>query len=289
VSNLRYMRTFIAVAKTGSFSAAAEKMALTQAGISTQMRALEEDLKHELFDRSGRTVCLNDYGKSILPEFERIVAIYSKVRATAGGEDSVAGTVEIGAVVSAMAMLAKSIIRLKRNHDGLDIRLFTGKSVELVERVEAGDLEAALTIDSPVRLPTSVEWRKLYSEPLVVVAPASASAEDPIELIRSMPFLRFDRTQHTGLLIDRTLRKLRVHVDDFLELNSIETIVELVRQEVGVALIPKLRFSTWETESKLRIVNLYDNLPPRAVGLIERKGHSRGRVIEQVYADLTSY
>jgi len=54
MSNIRFLRTFIAVARYGSFAAAAEKVALTQAAVSMQMQSLEDDLKRPLFDRVGR-------------------------------------------------------------------------------------------------------------------------------------------------------------------------------------------------------------------------------------------
>ena len=62
---------------------------------------------------------------------------------------------------------------------------------------------------------------------------------DVRKVLANNPFLRFDRTQRTGLQIDRVLRRLAVPLNEFLELNAIETLVELVRQEhyglVGLA------------------------------------------------------
>ena len=286
MSNLRFMRTFVAVARTGSFSAAAEKMALTQAGISTQMRALEEEFRHELFDRSGRTAVLNDYGKAILPQVEQMLAIYGDIRAAAGEDGQVAGMVSIGAVVSAMGALAKTVTRLKRTNTGLDVRLLTGKSVELVGRVEAGEIDAAVTVEPPSRLPSTFDWWMLYTEPLVVVAPRHVTLRDPVQLIEASPFLRFDRTQHTGALIDRALKKLRVHVDDFLELNSLETIVELVRQDVGVTLVPQLRSAGWEQDPKLRLIPLYGKPSLRTIGMIERKGQHRTTITQLLRKDI---
>jgi DNA-binding transcriptional LysR family regulator len=54
LSTIRFLRTFVAVARHGSFAVAAEQMALTQSAVSMQMRALETEFRHELFDRCGR-------------------------------------------------------------------------------------------------------------------------------------------------------------------------------------------------------------------------------------------
>ncbi len=63
---IRMLKTFRLVAKTGSFAAAADKIALTQAAVSLQMRGLEEALNRELFDRSGRQITLTVLGFNLL-------------------------------------------------------------------------------------------------------------------------------------------------------------------------------------------------------------------------------
>ena len=63
MSSLRIFRTFAAVASEGSFAAAAARVALTQAAVGQQMRALEADLRRPLFTRQGKSVVLNDAGR----------------------------------------------------------------------------------------------------------------------------------------------------------------------------------------------------------------------------------
>ena len=76
MSTVRFLRTFVAVARHGSFAAAAERVALTQAAVSLQMRALEAELRRDLFDRSGRTVTLNAHGRALLPQAEYLLGLY---------------------------------------------------------------------------------------------------------------------------------------------------------------------------------------------------------------------
>src|SRR5258708_9092425 len=127
---------------------------------------------------------------------------------------------------------------------GLDVRIMAAESVELAARVAAGDIDAAVIIDTPGRRPASVQWTPVYSEPLVLLANASMLPGSATELLCSQRFLRFDRTQRTGIVIDRALRKQRLKVNEFLELNSLEGIAEMVRQGIGVAVFPMLRRSS---------------------------------------------
>ncbi|WP_087649061.1 LysR substrate-binding domain-containing protein, partial [Caballeronia choica] len=253
MSNIRFLRTFIAVARYGSFAAAAEKVALTQAAVSMQMQTLEDDLKRPLFDRVGRTNRLTSIGMQILPQAERLVALYDSMRRT-GLDDEIAGSISVGAVDSAMGALASVVTDLKVQYPSLDVRLFTGKALALAPQVEAGEIDAAVIVEMAGKTPASLNWTPLYAEPLVAVGSRETAPANAAELLRSRPFLRFDRAQRTGALIDRALRHNRLAVNEFLELNSLEVIVELVRQNTGVSVVPLLEYGSWARDPALRIL-----------------------------------
>jgi DNA-binding transcriptional LysR family regulator len=275
VSTLRFLRTFIAVARYGSFAVAAEHMALTQSAVSMQMRALEDEFKHELFDRCGRRMTLNAMGKSLLPHAQQLLSIYEGMRMTAGALDEQAGPVTIGAVESAVGALAQVVANIKMAQPRLDVRVMTAKSNELAARVIGGDINAAVIVEAPGRRPVSTKWTPLYSEPLVLLANANMLPAPGAELLASQRFLRFDRTQRTGVVIERALRKQRIKVNEFLELSSLEGIAELVRQGVGVAVVPSLRNSSWVLDDSLRALPLFRMDDVRRVGMLERARHDK--------------
>ncbi|AUL47426.1 LysR family transcriptional regulator [Bordetella trematum] len=277
MSTLRFLRTFLAVAHHGTFAEAAEQVALTQAAVSFQMRALEAELGRELFDRSGRLALLNAAGRDLVPEVKQLLEQYERLKTPRHLPNTLAGSVSIGTIVSCMGRLSKIITRMKQAHPGLDIRLISGKASELAGRVEAGELDAALVVEAG-RKKASTRWTPLYEEPLVVLAhPAAIGIPDPARVLRANPFLRFDRSQRTGLQIDRVLRRLDVSVSEFMELNAIETVVELVRQEAGVTLLPLLNGSNWRESRDLRVLPLPADLgsTARAIGMLERREHAR--------------
>ncbi|SEA96982.1 LysR family transcriptional regulator [Paraburkholderia sartisoli] len=275
MSNIRYLRTFIAVARHGSFSAAAERVALTQAAVSVQMQTLESDLKHALFDRSGRIVVLTSTGRAMLPRAEQLVALYDEMRALGAEASEVIGSVAIGGVVSVMGVLAATVASLKVAHPRLDVRLITARSLELARQVESSEIDAAILVEAQGKIAASLAWAPLYTEPLALLASKMTGNVSASELIRTRPFLRFERTQRTGVLIDRALRKQRLVVNEFLELSSIEAIVELVRQNVGIAIVPLLRNCNWTRDTALRVLPLAQGVPHRAIGMLERKAHDR--------------
>src|SRR6476620_9351602 len=133
MSSIRLLRTFSAVAAERSFAAAAPRVALTQAAVGQQMRALEGELRRPLFERQGKAVVLNDAGRALLPQVRRLLALYEQLLAPAAADGGMAGTVHLGAVVSAVRPLIQATLALKARHAGLELHVSAAKSIELIE------------------------------------------------------------------------------------------------------------------------------------------------------------
>ncbi|MET0962375.1 MAG: LysR family transcriptional regulator [Noviherbaspirillum sp.] len=292
MSSLRVLRTFLAVATEGSFTAAAQRVALTQAAVGLQMRSLEEDLKRKLFSRRGKLVSLNEQGRALVPMATQIVALYEQARHGAQADAPLAGTVQFGSIVSALSQLVRATLELKRRHPAVDLHIVSGKSNQLIAQVENRELDAAVVVHNPALNRPALVWTPLYVEPMVLLTSASSRPATPRVMVESYPFIRFDRTEHTGELVERTLRRLRAKPQEFLELNSIEAIVELVREGFGVALLPNLAQRSWEDEPLLRVLPVPQAAEGRAVALVQLRTAPRAEIItavgQQFLAELAS-
>lgn len=280
MSSIRTMKTFLAVARHGSFAAAGSEVGLSAAAVGLQMRALEENLRQTLFDRSGRSIVLNTAGRRAIPRIEELVLRYDEL---VGDRDSdaLAGTVVMGALVSTlMGAFADALWSLKQDHPGLEVKLFAGQSSDFATKVEQGVLDAAIVTRPPRALPRSLSWTQLYVEPMVLIVPRRPHfrlSKDPLQTLREAPFIRFDRETWTGLLVRDVLTRCRVQVRDEMELNSVEAILAIVRQGFGVSIVPKLANVRWAEDRGLRVVDLPAVDVQRRVGLLERSRHARMR------------
>ncbi|AZG13715.1 MULTISPECIES: LysR substrate-binding domain-containing protein [Cupriavidus] len=286
MSTIRFLRTFVAVAEHGSFAAAASQVALTQAAVSLQMRSLEQELRRALFDRSGRVAVLNADGRALLPQARRLLALYDEMRVPLADAEAMAGAVAVGAVVSVMGGLSHVVAGLKQTYPALDVRLIGAKSFELAAMVESGELDAAFVVEGSARLAGTLHWTPLYDEPIVAIASRGSHGDDARQALAANPFLRFDRSQRTGALVERALRRAHLRTNEYLELNSIEALVELVRQEVGVTVVPLLKRARWRDDKALRILPLRAGGEPvvRTIGMLERRDHGRVHVTEAIRA-----
>jgi DNA-binding transcriptional LysR family regulator len=284
MSSIRLLRTFAAVASEGSFAAAAPRVALTQAAVGQQMRTLEADLRRPLFERQGKAVVLNTAGRELVPQVRRLLALYDQMLAPARSADALAGTVHFGAVVSAVRPLIQATLALKARHPALDLHVSAAKSIELIERAQAGALDAAIVVREPGARPELV-WTALYDEPMVLLAPRRLEEANPRSVLQRQPFIRFDPTQHTGRLVERTLRRMKVKPQEFLELNALESIVDLVRSGLGVAVVPSLRGARWAQDAKLRVMEI-PQAEERKMALVQRRDSGTAGIVAAVVKEL---
>lgn len=109
---------------------------------------------------------------------------------------------------------------------------------------------------------------------------------DPQRILNAHGFLRFDRRVRTGRVVDQALQSLGLSVHEYLELNSIETIVALVRRNVGVTVLPQLHRAGWQTDPSLRLIDIAQPAILRTVGLIERASYGRSGIAAAIIETL---
>jgi DNA-binding transcriptional LysR family regulator len=279
--SIRTLQTFLTTARLGSFAAAGQEIGLTSAAVSLQIRMLEQELGVNLFDRNARSVVLNSEGRQRVPALKDLVDRWHRVQALPG-QGELGGTVVMGALVSALVgAFADALWTLKRNNPALEVTLFAGQSADFMGRVERGELDAAVVTQSPTRLTASLKWTPLYSEPMVLIAPTRPHfplPESALQMLAQCPFMRFDRRTWTGHLVNEALAQCRAQVVEGLELNSVEAIVELVRQGFGISIVPQLANLAWNRDKTLKVVPLPRVTVERHVGLLERRRHGREAV-----------
>ncbi|MFM0290833.1 LysR family transcriptional regulator [Paraburkholderia megapolitana] len=286
MSEIRTLRTFLAVEKYGSLAAAADRMALTQAAVGQQMRTLEEECRRPLFDRSRRMIRLNEAGRALVVHASRVVAAYDSLILGADTTDNLAGSITVGATGSAMGFLSNNVIALKARYPELNVRLVFGDSADLLRRVRSGEIDGALAVEMVRADTTSERWTPLYDEPLMLLASAliRSADEDSLALLQAQPFIRFERRSLTGANVERVLRRMHVKTNDVLEVNSIAAIIELVRQNVGVSIVPQLRHVQWSKDTLLDVLPLPVPGWRRVIGILE--GHRQPHITSVLRAQL---
>lgn len=238
---LREFKTFIAVARSGTFTGAGRQLGLTQSAVSAQIRRLETWLRAELFDRTAKSAELNAHGREMLPQAEALVAMAERMVDQAGST-RVSGLLRVGAIASVQQdLLVRALARFRAGYPDVRVRVMPGVSLNLLGQVDADEIDLAVMIRPPYALPPELNWQPLVREPMVLAVPRNAPQQPWRELLATQPFIRYDRSSFGGRLVDGFLKKQRIAVREALELDEIDAIANLVRQGLGVALMPHTR------------------------------------------------
>src|SRR5882724_819394 len=141
------LRTFIAIAETGSFTRAADVVHKTQSAVSMQMKRLEERIGRPVFARDGRASKLTEDGERLLDYARRIIKL--NVEALAAFSDAeLIGRVRLGVPDDyADRYLPEIMARFSRAYPSVELTVTCEPSVELVERIAANTLDLAIVTD----------------------------------------------------------------------------------------------------------------------------------------------
>lgn len=279
---LRELKTFLAVARHGTFAAAGLHIGLTQSAVSAQIRNLENALGIRLFDRTGRQATLNAAGQRALPMAQEMLAIFSRMAV----DDAVSdfrGELKIGAVATAQTgLLPQALLRLRQQAPGLEPKLVPGVSLNLLSQVDAGEVDLAIMIKPPFELPKELSAQVIRREPFVLIVPPQVEGDDPLRLLAERPHVRYDRNSFGGRLVTRFLREQRIEVNVALELDELEAIVKMVESGLGVSLLP--RAGLWlEHPLKVRVIELGELTFYREMVLLQRYSQ-RNQPIQKLFA-----
>ncbi|WP_138466003.1 LysR family transcriptional regulator [Poseidonocella sp. HB161398] len=236
--DIRFLESFVTVAECGSIAEAARRLNLTPAALAQRLQKLEQILGRPLVVRAGRTVRPTASGLAILPHARSLIESARDLSSIAANDEP-AGRLLIGATASALTGLLPEIVgKLRGLYPGIEYFVQPGASIPLYHEVASGKIDAALIVQPQFAMPKSTGWMAIRQEPLLLIAPEGVALDNPHEVITSHPFIRYDRSQWGGSIVDRYLRQNQLKVKEWLELDALDAIASLVSRRLGVAVVP---------------------------------------------------
>ncbi|WP_215746949.1 LysR family transcriptional regulator [Gluconobacter sp. P1C6_b] len=264
------LRTFVVAARTESFAATAKAIGVTQSAISAQIRRLEEELGYELFDRTGRSVTLTATGSLILCQVEDILSSFEALRGAARLRPE-SELLRVGAISTVQtSLLAPAIAGLHLELPDLKVRIVPGISMGLLDRLDAGELDAALIVRPPFGLMPYMQWHPVVQQDYVMIVPAHIQGTDWRQVLEEEPFIRYDSRSFGGRTLDRFLRMQGIAPHEVIETEELHTILQMVANNMGCSIVPYI-FAV-SVVPNIRILRLGDQKVGREVGVMTLRG-----------------
>lgn len=250
--------TFRTIVKEGSFSKAAQKLGYTQSTVTFQMQQLEQELSIKLFEKIGRTMKPTQAGKEILPNVEEMMVSLQKIREAGNRDGQISGELNVAMAETLMSYKMQEVLRrFKEAAPDVKLSLRSLNCYVIRDCITDGSADVGVFYDVGGFRDT-INVRRLRSYKLAVVSSPSLAEE-----LRD--FNTSGSTIHTSFIINEPdcvfreifedyLKEKNIHLDNTIELWSIETIKRSVASNLGISYLP--RFTVEKELSEGTLVEL---------------------------------
>ncbi len=264
-TSLIYFRT---VAKYENMSRASEHLHISQPALSKSISLLEDSLGVVLFDRNGRSIKLNRYGKFflertefILREFERTKEDLHNMITPGYGEVSIGFMHTLG-----LEIIPTLMTDVKRDFPYMRLQLTQNNSSALMEKLINGELDLCLI--SSLETNSDVIWEKLWDEELYLIVPKTHRLKSrktvKVHEFALDPFISIKKGNSLRKTVDELFSNEGFKLNVAFEGEEVHTVAGLVESGLGVSLIPKIKGLE---QYELQIIHVDSNECKREIGL----------------------
>ena len=250
------LRIFQAVAETGSFVAAAERLHTVQSNVTAHIKKLEAELGVLLIDRGGRAR-LTPAGHALRGYADRILRAHDEALSLFRGEAAPNGVVRIGAMETTTALRLPPILaEFHARHPAVEIRLTAGPTAELAAGLLDGRLDCVF-VAGPLEHPRLQRF-PAFREELVLVSAAPLAQLPPPEQLLASTFLAFRQGCSYRQRIELLLSACGVSAARIIEFGSLDAILGCAAAGMGYALLPRATVETQQHRFGIHALGLPD-------------------------------
>ena len=234
-------KVFLEVADSGSFVKASEKLNLSPSAVSHAVKALENEFGFSLFNRSRSGAVLTGSGQRVIPYIRSLIKLQNNLEQ----EVNIINQFDVGAVRIAMFASVASNWFIKILHDfkeknpGIDVIFQQGDYADIIRWLENGDVDMAFTTDE---MSKDLNFTPLRKDPLICVTaddfvPLNFMSVTPVDLKNGHLIINKECEEYDARSF---IEKYSLRPDAYYETVTHQTLFAMVREGMGICLIPEL-------------------------------------------------
>lgn len=290
ITQLHYV---LAVAEHQNFTKAAEHCFVTQPTLSMQVQKLEDELGVQIFNRNTKPIKLTQVGQKIVNQAKNIVAEADRINDIVDQDKGfIGGEFKLGIIPTVMPTLLPMFLKtfIKR-YPKIKLKIEELNTEELIQRIHDGHLDAAIAA-TPLKI-ESIKEHVLFYEPFVGYIPpnhrlAHKKQIEPEDLdINDMLLLEDGHCFRDGVLnLCKTLKQPEDKAVQ-LESGSIEMLVKLANEGMGMTLLPFLNTIDLKEKEQQNLRHFKEPSPAREVSLIYNRNELKIQIIDALHKSIS--
>lgn len=242
---LQQLKTFITIAKLGSFTKAAEMLDYAQSSVSGHIRALEEELEVILFERLGREVLLTEEGKRLYAYAEQLLKLADETKESVMGNTLPKGTLTIGAPESLSTFMLPEILQeYRKRFSKVKLVLKLGSCRDILNWLKKGIIDIAFLLDTPLNLAGFVSENLRHEQFSLIAGTSHVLNDNPIILTKDLESEDLILIEEEGCcyrtIFESLLVESGIHPGTIQEFGSVETIKKCTISGLGISILPKM-------------------------------------------------
>lgn len=280
----------LAVAEHQNFTKAAEKCFVTQPTLSMQIQKLEDQLDVQIFDRSKKPIELTEVGKKIVSQARNIVNEADRIQDIVDQQKGfIGGEFKLGIIPTIMPTLLPMFLKsFIKKYPKVKLKIEELTTEEIISRINDGHLDAAIAA-TPLEN-ESIKERVLYYEPFVGYVPDNHRLSNKKNLdiedleIEDMLLLEDGHCFRDGVInLCKTFKKQDENKFQ-LDSGSIEMLVKLSNEGLGMTLLPYLHTLDIKESEKKHLHHFNKPTPAREVSIIYHQSELKMQIIEALHS-----
>jgi LysR family transcriptional regulator, carnitine catabolism transcriptional activator len=285
IYDLRHVRAFLAAARIGNFTRAANELHISQSAFTVQIRQLEEAVGVILFDRSKRRVALTAAGRELVVPLERILidmeSIVARTRQLAGLRR---GMVSIAVLPSIASQLLPDVIReYAKRYPAIVLQVNDVVAEKLIQLVKKE--EADFGIGSRITSDRELKATPLLVDRLCAFVPKSHplghKGSVTVQDLAASPLILTGKDSSVRGLVDLAFTRARLQPAIAFETNYMSTAISMVRAGLGIAVLPESASGT-EIAKEIKVIAISKPVLSRRIEILVRKDRSLSPAAEQM-------
>lgn len=286
ITQLTYV---LAIAEHKNFTKAAEKCFVTQPTLSTQIQKLEEELDILIFDRGKKPIELTEVGRKIVHQARNIVNESDRIQDIVDQQKGfIGGEFRIGIIPTIMPTLLPMFLKaFIKKYPKVKLKIEELTTEDIIQRIHDGHLDAAIAA-TPLEN-SNIKERVLYYEPFVGYIPEhhrlhKKKTIDVSDLeIDDMLLLEDGHCFRDGVINLCKAFKDQTNENFQLESGSIETLIKLSNEGLGMTLLPYLHTLELNDSLNKNLHHFNEPSPAREVSILYHKSELKMQIIEALH------